>query len=106
MSDLNSKKVVDVRVYCQGIKKRCRLQDRHSFVVAEGLDPATFNQAEVETKAIQIVQANMKTIRPMSQVLMSMQDITEKREDGFISRSFMLFTDRKVDLTPRIKVMG
>lgn len=95
-------KAVSVYVGVWGIKKRCRKTDFHLFEVAEleGVETVeAVDLSEMKEKAQRIIAEKIRVVDSRRSPYVKLQPITiEDRGNGFISKSYMMFSDTKYQL--------
>lgn len=92
-----SKNAIDVNVFCYGVKNRCRLANSHMFKLGT-FEPNEVNETELIQKAIEVIKQNIKS--DLRKPVLSLQPLVIKNAGMFTSRSFQMFTDKKIDLLP------
>lgn len=96
---MSTRLVESARVYCVGLKKRDRTVKRHGFKLYDDRERGATSDEDLRALALDMLRNQIKTLSPDHKVTISVNPETiEDIGDGFISRSFMVYQDRKIDM--------
>ena len=85
--------LIEYQLIVSGIKKKCRKEDRHHFKIIESTNLEQVEPTEdVKALARTILSNEMRSVR--SAKIFAQHLKIEDINDGFISKSFMLFDQR------------
>lgn len=89
-------KVISARVYCAGIRVKCRKAEKHKFKLE-------FDEESVTQLALSTVRKNMRSLLSDQPILLALsEDKIQNRPDGIHIRSFSIGKGhRTVDITER-----
>ena len=93
--DTIKRKVISPRVQCWGVKVRCRKDEFHSFRLAD-VPPDEVNEQELINIARGVLSRQMKSVRK-AKLSLQPTDIVDYG-DGLEARSFMVFSDKTLDI--------